>query len=172
MFVCSRCQGLTADQFCHCYILPMVNWGDGETTGLRQFDDWCAAALAEALDVTIYVHDIQAVKYNDPHNPEPQQLPPQGFCVHVPQPLSRSWRSWGRVHSHEPVHASCGLQQADCTPLRPSKSAHMWTAHMWSHLSDIELQLNLAVVCDCGMMMFLYRYFRFSHKAACISKTH
>ena len=68
MFVCSRCDGLTVGQFCHCYILPMVNWGDGETAGLRQFDDWCAAALAAALDVTVFVHDIEAVQRNDPHN--------------------------------------------------------------------------------------------------------
>ncbi len=47
----------------------MVNWGDGETTGLRQFDDWCAAALAEALNMTIFVHDIEAVMYNNVHNP-------------------------------------------------------------------------------------------------------
>ncbi|KAL0020397.1 hypothetical protein WJX79_006599 [Trebouxia sp. C0005] len=31
----SRCQGLAVGQFCRRYILPMVNWGDGETTGLR-----------------------------------------------------------------------------------------------------------------------------------------
>ena len=69
MFVCSRCRDLSINQYCSRYILPMVNWGDGETAGLRQFDNWCAAALAEALDITIYVHDIQAAKYNDPHNP-------------------------------------------------------------------------------------------------------
>ncbi len=59
MFVCSRCEGLTVGQFCSCYILPMVNWGDGETAGLRQFDEWCAAAVAEALDITVFVHDIR-----------------------------------------------------------------------------------------------------------------
>jgi len=48
--------------------LPMVNWGDGATAGLRQFDNWSAAALAEALNVTIYVHDVEAAMYNDPHN--------------------------------------------------------------------------------------------------------
>ncbi len=37
----------------------MVNWGDGETAGLRQFDDWCAAALAKAFNVPIFVNDIQ-----------------------------------------------------------------------------------------------------------------
>ena len=59
MFVCSRCQGLSVSQFCSRYILPVVNWGDGETAGLRRFDDWCAAAVAEALNITVFVHDIR-----------------------------------------------------------------------------------------------------------------
>ncbi len=53
----------------------MVNWRDGETAGLRQFDNWSAAALAQALDVTIYVHDVEAAMYNDPHNPGPVDRP-------------------------------------------------------------------------------------------------
>jgi len=53
LFLCRRCHGLTANQFCR-HIVLLVKWGDGKTTGLRQFDDWSAAALAEALDVTIF----------------------------------------------------------------------------------------------------------------------
>jgi len=37
--VCRQCHGLTTTHFCRRFILPLVNWGDGETTGLRQFDD-------------------------------------------------------------------------------------------------------------------------------------
>jgi len=47
----------------------MVDWGDGETTGLRHFDEWCAAALARALSITIHVHDLRAVQRSDPYNP-------------------------------------------------------------------------------------------------------
>lgn len=75
MFVCSRCAGLTVGQFCSCYILPMVNWGDGETAGLRQFDEWCAAALAAALDVTVFVHDIQAAQHVCQYNAGPDDRP-------------------------------------------------------------------------------------------------
>ncbi len=69
MFVCRRSRGLTPNQFCRRFVLPMVDWGDGETTGLRQFDEWCAAALARALSITIHVHDLRAVQRSDPYNP-------------------------------------------------------------------------------------------------------
>ncbi len=53
----------------------MVNWGDGETAGLRQFDEWCAAALAAALDVTVFVHDIQAAQHVCQYNAGPADMP-------------------------------------------------------------------------------------------------
>ena len=69
MFVCRRCQFLTAYQFCCHFVLPLVNWGESEATGLRQFDDCCAAALAEALSITIHGHYPGAVASSDPYNP-------------------------------------------------------------------------------------------------------
>ncbi len=53
----------------------MVNWGDGETAGLRQFDDWCAAALAKAMNVSIFVHDLRFVQYTNQHNAGPAERP-------------------------------------------------------------------------------------------------
>ena len=65
--VCSRCEGLDMRQFCTNFVLPLVNWRDAQTSGLRQFDDWCAAALAICLDVTIFVHDVHSPS-SEPYN--------------------------------------------------------------------------------------------------------
>ncbi len=46
-------------EFCVNFILPMVDWNDTHTSGLRQFDDWCSVALARSLKVTICVHDLR-----------------------------------------------------------------------------------------------------------------
>ena len=65
---CSRCEGLDMRQFCTNFVLPLVNWRDAHTSGLRQFDDWCAAAMANSLDVTIFVHDVHSHRSSDPYN--------------------------------------------------------------------------------------------------------
>ena len=64
---CSRCEGLNMRQFCTNFVLPLVNWRDGQTSGLRQFDDWCAAALANCLGITIFVHDVHSPS-SEPYN--------------------------------------------------------------------------------------------------------
>ncbi len=58
--MCRRCHGLTAKQFCRHFVVLLVNWDNGETTGLCQFDDWCAAALAEACSRSAMIVTFRA----------------------------------------------------------------------------------------------------------------
>ena len=44
----------------------MVDHSDAETRGLRQWDDWCPAALAHMFGAIVHVHDIHQSGRDDP----------------------------------------------------------------------------------------------------------
>lgn len=44
----------------------MVDASDAETRGLRQFDDWCPAALAHIFRAEIHIHDMDQKGRDDP----------------------------------------------------------------------------------------------------------
>ena len=44
----------------------MVDASDAKTCGLRQFDDWCPAALAHMFGVNVHIHDSHQQGRDDP----------------------------------------------------------------------------------------------------------